>query len=63
MWGAGRDVGGEGMKTTWSFIRFRRLPVPTFIILEENSTPIVWEERIFPVDSDYFCEYYIILAV
>lgn len=33
----------------WSFIRLRRGPVPSFTILEENSTPIVWEERIRPV--------------
>lgn len=32
-------------KLTCSFIRFRRAPVPTFIILLENSTPMVWDER------------------
>lgn len=26
-------------------MRLRRAPVPTFMILEANSTPIVWEER------------------
>lgn len=29
---------------TWSFIRFLRAPVPTFIILDANSTPMVCEE-------------------
>ena len=34
---------------SWSFILFLRAPVPTFMIREENSTPIVWEERTLPV--------------
>ena len=36
----GRDSGH-----TWSFIRFRRAPVPTLMILLANSTPMVCDER------------------
>jgi len=34
-----------GGRLTWSFIRFRRAPVPTLMILLANSTPIVCDER------------------
>ncbi len=36
------------IEPTWSFIRFRRAPVPTLMILDANSTPMVCEDRILP---------------
>ena len=38
-----RARGNEAVRTC-SFMRFLRAPVPTLMILLENSTPIVWEE-------------------
>lgn len=49
----GLEGGGGGIKEgggrTWSLIRLRREPVPTLMIFDENSTPMVWEERTRPV--------------
>ena len=41
---------GNGVgEPTWSLIRLRRAPVPTLMILEANSTPMVCEVRTRPV--------------
>lgn len=33
------------VRRTWSLMRFRRAPVPTFMILLANSTPMVCDDK------------------
>lgn len=43
------EVVQDGRGCTCSLMRFRRAPVPTRTILDANSTPIVWDDKMRPV--------------